>query len=145
MVIGCGGYCLNFLASHASFAFTPPSLGNKWALITPPINWYPESVFAPESVRMAFQTFVLPMLSCKWLTLELAYPVNNHRWHLEEGEIAPHDFHICITLSQVSTQTPPHLTQKQTQKPLWTHTSAVYLKIVRHATPLIHYLARCTL
>lgn len=50
--------------------------------------------------------------------------VNNHRWHLEEGEMASHDFHICIKLSQV----PPHkLLRESKHKSLFEHTHQLFI------------------
>lgn len=81
--------------------------------------------------REAFSNLCLASAFMQISHTRSSLSVNNHRWHLEEGEIAPHDFHICIKLSQSgsSKQTP---TQKQTQKPLstHTHTSGVYLQTV---------------
>lgn len=144
MVFGCGGDWLNFLTSHQSFGFSSASTKNKWVLKTPlikPLNWYLWVCVAAERRRMAFQTSVLPMLSCKLLTLELICEQssaafgrgwNSTTWfsYLHKAQSGPY------------TQRPM---QKQTQTPLWMHTSAVYLKIVCYTAALIQYLARCTL
>lgn len=106
MVFGCGGDWLNFfrITHHKSSPSSIKGRERKTDLRTPPPN-QPKLISEGPCLLLKeaklFQTFVLPMLSCKLVTPELICE-KNHSWHLEEGKIVPHDFHICRELSRVA-------------------------------------------
>lgn len=104
MVFGCGGDWLNLFTSHESSRFSIKGWERQTVLKTPPPK-QPKLISEGPCLLLKeaklFQTFVLPMLSCKLVTPELICE-KNHSWHLEEGKIVPHDFHICRELSQVT-------------------------------------------